>query len=178
MDDDQLTTGADAPSAPALSTVRTFRRWLASLAPDELTDRERIDLVAEIEQVKGTGAAAQTRLTHAVRRSREAASPQDAVRSVGAEVALARRQSPTLGDRFVGMARALVDEMPQTMSALTDGACSEQHALLMVQVTSVLSLDDRAEVDRRVGPLLGRLGVRATERAAAEWPPSSTSPLS
>ena len=166
MDDDQLTTGADAPSAPALSRVRTFRCWLASLAPDELTDRERIDLVAEIEQVKGTGAAAQTRLTHAVRRSREAPSPQDAVRSVGAEVALARRQSPTLGDRFVGMARALVDEMPHTLSALTDGACSEQHALLMVQVTSVLSVDDRAEVDRRVGPLLGRLGVRATERAA------------
>ena len=47
---------------------------------------------------------------HALRRSREVASPQDAVRSVGSEVALARRQSPTLGDRFVGVARALVDE--------------------------------------------------------------------
>jgi hypothetical protein len=36
----------------------------------------------------------------------------------------------------------------------------------MVQATSVLSLEHRAEVDRRVGPLLGRLGVRGAERAA------------
>ena len=36
----------------------------------------------------------------------------------------------------------------------------------MVQATSVLSVEDRAEVDRRVGPLLDRLGVRAAERAA------------
>ncbi len=92
--------------------------------------------------------------------------PHDAVRSVGAEIALARRQPPTLGDRFVGLARALVDEMPCTMQALTDGSCSERHALLMVQATSVLSLEHRAEVDRRVGPLLARLGVRGAERAA------------
>ena len=33
-------------------------------------------------------------------------------RSVGSVVALARRESPSLGDRFVGLARALVHEMP------------------------------------------------------------------
>ena len=79
---------------------------------------------------------------------------------------MARRESPTRGDRFVGMARALVDEMPCTMQALASGSCSERHAVLMVQVTSVLSREHRAEVDRRVGPLLGRLGVRGAERAA------------
>ena len=35
-----------------------------------------------------------------------------------------------------------------------------------MQATSTLSLEDRAEVDRRVGPLLGRLGVGAAGRAA------------
>lgn len=166
MDDGQLAEGVETGSAPPSATVRAFRSWLGALGPEALTDRERVDLVAEIERLKGTGAAAQARLTHAVRQSREASSAHDAVRSVGAEVALARRQSPTLGDRFVGLARALVDEMPCTMQSLADGSCSERHALLMVQATSVLSLEHRAEVDRRVGPLLARLGVRGAERAA------------
>ena len=163
MDDEQLTTTATAPAVAAGVAVR---EWISSIDVSRLSDRERLDLVAEMERIKHTAAAAQAKATHALRTSREAASPQDAVRSVGAEVALARRQSPTLGDRFVGMARALVDEMPHTMAALTEGVCSERHALLMVQVTSVLTLEDRAEVDRRVGPLLGRLGVRGAERAA------------
>src|SRR6478736_1963966 len=73
MDDHQLTTAADAPSP--VSTAVAFRQWLAALSPDALTDRECIDLVAEIERLKGSGAPAQVRLTHAVRQSREAASP-------------------------------------------------------------------------------------------------------
>ena len=133
---------------------------------DRLSDRQRLDLVADLERVKHTAAATQARATHALRRSREVARPQDAVRSVGSEVALARRQPPRLGDRFVGVARALVDEMPSTMQALDAGVCSERHAEVIVQATSILTLEHRAEVDRRVGPLLGRLGVRGAERAA------------
>ena len=85
---------------------------------------------------------------------------------MGSEIALARRESPSLGDRFVGMSRALVREMPSTMRALTAGVIGERHAVAVVQATSTLSLEDRAEVDRRVGPLLGRLGVGAAGRAA------------
>ena len=143
-----------------------FRRWLASVDVDGLTDRERIDLVADLERVKGAAAAVQARATDALRRSREVVAPQDVSRSVGSEVALARRESPTLGDRFVGLARALVHEMPVTMAALTVGGCGERYAVAMAQVTAVLSMEHRAEVDRRVGPLLGRLGVRGAERAA------------
>lgn len=163
MDDEQHATTARVRGAAAAASVRA---WISSIDVHQLSDPERVDFVAELERVKHAAAAAQARATHALRVSREAASPQDAVRSVGSEVALARRQSPTLGDRFVGMARALVDEMPHTMNALADGSCSERHALLMVQATSVLTVEHRAEVDRRVGPLLGRLGVRAAERAA------------
>ena len=152
--------------ADVAGKVGALRQWLSGLDVEHLTDRERVDLVAELERVKSTAAATQARATCALRKSREAAAPQDAVRSVGAEVALARRQSPTLGDRFVGLARALVDEMPCTMRALDAGDCSEQHALVMVQATSVLSLEHRTEVDRRVGPVLDRLGVRGAERAA------------
>jgi hypothetical protein len=158
----------DATTAPQGEpvSVAAVRTWISSIDVDQLSDRERLDLVAELERLKHAAAATQARATHALRKSCEAARPQDVVRSVGSEVALARRQSPTLGDRFVGLARALVDEMPHTLNALAEGSCSERHALLMVQVTSVLTLEDRAEVDRRVGPLLGRLGVRGAENAA------------
>ena len=164
--------GGSAPIEPstapqaAQGSVAAVRAWLSAIDVGRLSDRERLDLVAELERLKNTAAATQARATHALRESREATHPQDAVRSVGSEVALARRQSPTLGDRFVGVARALVDEMPFTMQALESGACSERHAELMVQATSILTLEHRGEVDRRVGPLLGRLGVRGAERAA------------
>ncbi len=146
--------------------VVAFREDLAAVDGSDLSDRQRVDIVAELERVKGAVAAAQARVTHALRRSREVHDPRDVARSVGSEVALARRCSPTLGDRFVGLARALVDEMPATMSALSSGVCSERHAVVVARATAVLSLEDRAEVDRRVGPLLGRLGVTAAERAA------------
>lgn len=67
---------------------------------------------------------------------REACDPRDASRSVGSEVALARRCSPSLGDRFVGLARALIDEVPHTMAALSSGACSEHHAVALVRATA------------------------------------------
>ena len=98
--------------------VARSRRWLGSVggcpAVDVagLSDRERVDLVACLEGVKGAASAAQARATDALRCSREVVAPQDVGRSVGSVVALARRESPSLGDRFVGLARALVHEMP------------------------------------------------------------------
>ena len=43
----------------------------------------------------------------------------------------------------------------------------ERHAVAVVLATATLSLEDRAEVDRRVGQLLGRLGVKGAARAAS-----------
>ena len=87
-------------------------------------------------------------------------------------MALARRESPALGDRFVGLARALVHEMPRTLAALTGGVIGERHAVAVVQATAALSREHRGVVDARLGPVLGRLGVaqlgRAAGRVAAE----------
>ena len=148
------------------SPVTSFQKWLEAVDVESLTDRERVDLVASLEAVKGSSAATQARATDAHRRSREASAPQDVARSVGSEIALARRESPTTGDRFVGIARALAYEMPGTMAALTAGIIGERHAVAMVQATACLSVEDRAEVDRRVSPMLGRLGVQGVDRAA------------
>ena len=139
--------------------VVAFRAWLGSVDAGGLSDAERVDLVAELERVKGSASAVQARATDALRCSREAVAPRDVARSVGSQVALARRESPGLGDRFVGLSRALVHEMPATMAALAAGVIGERHAVAVVQATAALSRADRAEVDRRVGPVLGRLGV-------------------
>src|SRR6478752_8127420 len=157
--------GSGAVGAP-VAAVAGFRAWLGCVDVGGLSDRERVDLVAELERVKGAAAAGQARATDAVRCSREVVATQDVARSVGSVVALARRESPSLGDRFVGLARALVHEMPATMTALSAGVCSERVAVAVVQATATLSVADRAEVDARVGPLLGRLGVKAAGGAA------------
>ena len=151
----------------AVVTVAAFRGWLSTVDVGSLSDRERVDLVACLEGVKGAASAAQARATDALRCSREVVAPQDVGRSVGSVVALARRESPSLGDRFVGLARALVHEMPHTLAALSAGVCGERVAVAVVQATATLSVADRAVVDARVGPLLGRLGVKQAGAAAA-----------
>jgi hypothetical protein len=163
----------DAPADPgapiagvSAAEVEAFRAALAAVDGAGLGDRERVELVAELERAKGSLAAAQARVTHALRVSREEADARDVARSVGSEVALARRCPPSAGDRLVGMARALVTELPATLAALTAGVCSERHAQLVVQASAVLSAQDRAVLDARVGPLLGRLNPRQVEHAA------------
>ena len=153
-----------------------FREWLATVDVEQLADRERVELVAELERVKGAASAAQARAAFAVAESRATSAPSDAGRSVGSEVALARRESPTSGDRFVGLSRALMTQLPRTLAALAAGKCSERHAMVVARVSSMLSEEHRAELDRRVGPLLGRLGVDQADRAKAGWAPSSMRP--
>lgn len=155
-----------APREEPRAAVASVRGWLADVDVDAVDDAQRVDLVAELERLKGAATALQARAVDALRQSREAAAPRDGRRSVGSEVALARRESPSCGDRFVRVARALVHEMPESLAALQAGVCSETHAVKVVQASSVLRPEDRAEVDRRVGPLLGRLGVKAADRAA------------
>ncbi|QKE84202.1 HNH endonuclease [Arthrobacter sp. NEB 688] len=147
--------------------MAAFRASLAVLDVDAASDHERVALVAELERLKAAAAACQARATDALRRSREVAAPQDVGRSVGSEVALARRESPSSGDRHVGLARALVHEMPCLMAALTDGVTSEWAAVEVVRETATLTREDRAEVDRRIADALPRLGARAAGRAAA-----------
>jgi Domain of unknown function (DUF222) len=164
--------GAADAGRPAAARVAAIREAVTALDVARLSERERVDLIAELERVKGAVCAVQARATHALRESRERSAPQDAVRSVGSEVALARRESPALGDRFVGLARALVTELPETMTALTAGVIGERHAVEVAQQSATLSAEDRSELDRRLAPVLGRLGVqglgRAARRVAAE----------
>ncbi|WP_091464997.1 HNH endonuclease [Paenarthrobacter nitroguajacolicus] len=74
---------------------------------------------------------------------------------VGAQVALARRESRNRGSRLLGLAKALVLEMPRTLAALKSGQLNEWRATLLVKETACLSVEDRCAVDEELAPDTG-----------------------
>ena len=101
-------------------------------------------------------------------------------RGVAAQVALARRESPNRGSRLLGLARALVIEMPHTMAALETGQLNEWRATLLVKETACLSIEDRAAVDEELAPDTGtfngsgdRVIIAAAKAAAYRRDPRS-----
>jgi Domain of unknown function (DUF222) len=125
---------------------------LAAVDPhaDEAALVARID---ELERVKSAAAAGQARaaaVLDAKRRADEAAAGVPKAkqgRGVASEVALARRDSPARGGRHLGLAKALVHEMPHTLAALEAGALSEWRATLIARESACLTVEDRRALD-------------------------------
>ena len=122
-----------------------------------------VDGIASLERLKAAAAARQARLSVALdraRRSAEAATGVPAARrgrGVAAEVALARRDSPARGGRHLGLAKALVNEMPYTLAALERGDLSEWRATLVARESACLDLDDRRRLDEELCANASRL---------------------
>ncbi|MDZ4264944.1 MAG: HNH endonuclease, partial [Mycobacterium sp.] len=95
------------------------------------------DQVEQLERLKSAAAAAQARATALWAAKRRAAEQAAGIplrkRGVGlsSEVALARHDAPTCGNRHLGFAQALVHEMPHTLAALESGVLSEWRATLI-----------------------------------------------
>jgi hypothetical protein len=123
-------------------------------------DAEVIEQIAALERVKNGAAARQARLAVVFDRSqrarqRAAGAAADKVgRGVGEQIALARRESPTHGSRHLGLAKALVNEMPHTMAALSAGLVSEWTATVAVRETAGLAVEDRRRVDTELADRL------------------------
>src|SRR5450830_560353 len=138
-----------------------------------------IDEMRDLEDRKSAMAARQGRLAVALdvvrrREQADAGIPEDRIGAgVGAEVALARRESPAKGSRLLGLARALVIEMPHTLAALETGRFSEWRATLLVRETACLPAADRAAVDEELAAHTGTFdgagdrAIIAAARAAA-----------
>ncbi|MCU1563711.1 MAG: endonuclease, partial [Arthrobacter sp.] len=115
-----------------------------------------IEQLRELEDLKSAAAALQARIAVAFdaaqRRTRRAAGIPAAGLGAGvaAQIALARRESPARGGRLLGLARALVAEMPHTLAALHAGQLNEWRATLLVQETACLSAADRCAVDEEL----------------------------
>jgi hypothetical protein len=80
---------------------------------------------------------------------------------------LARRCSPFLARRYVGWAKILTAELPNTLAALQAGATTEWRAMLVARETGWLSREHRAQVDAELAARFEELGDRGTEAAAA-----------
>ncbi|MDQ1594924.1 MAG: hypothetical protein QOH40_1480, partial [Arthrobacter pascens] len=104
-----------------------------------------IDEIRALEVEKSALAARQARLTVAFeqlqrRQQSDAGIPADRLGAgIGAQIALARGESLAKGNRLLGLAKALVTEMPHTLAALETGQLNEWRATLLVRETASLS---------------------------------------
>ncbi|MGW4332481.1 HNH endonuclease [Rhodococcus koreensis] len=145
----------------------------------DIDDATRIDVLRALEEVKAACAGVQARVTadldasiRAERANRNVPLPQRG-RGIANQVALARRDSPFRGGRHLGMAIALVHEMPCTLALLERGLLSEWRATILVRETACLTREDRTAIDHLLcgDPAtldgLGDQAVCAKVRAAA-----------
>ncbi len=153
-------------SSVTVAGLRVARERLGEHRGSSLDERELLDQIEAMEELKSGLSAAQARLTaslYAQRSAREAADgvvSADRCKGLGAEVALARRESPLRGGRLLGLARALVEEMPHTLAALTAGSLNEWRATLLVRETAVLTREHRGQVDAELAGTMTTMGDR------------------
>ena len=170
--------GRGAPPGPAAgpgtapSAVEDLVRMMSAIRP--ATDGPgMIDQLRVLEDVKSAAAAAQARIAvsfdAAQRRDQRAAGvPAERLGAgIGAQIALARRESPARGGRLLGLAKALVTEMPHTLAALQTGQLNEWRATLLVRETACLTAADRAAVDAELAPDAGALAGVGDQRLVA-----------
>jgi hypothetical protein len=123
--------------------------------------------------VKSAAAAGQARAAAALdakRRGDEAAAGVPKAkqgRGVAGEVALARHDSPARGGRHLGLAKALVHEMPHTLAALVCGALSEWRATLIARESACLTVEDRRLLDAELCADVSRLEGMGDARITA-----------
>lgn len=181
---DAISTAGSPVTAAWISAV-VGRLREDGFRDDGLDDAARIEQISLLETLKSVASAVQARRTADFAASREAelahlsarssaagagyaASRVDrARRDVGAQIGLARRVSPRIGSRMVGVAKALTAEMPATIGALRSGRIDEYQAMLVVAETTTLSLAHRQAVDAELAGRLGQLTPRQARGAAA-----------
>ena len=70
------------------------------------------------------------------------------------------------GGKHLGLAKALVHEMPHTLAALEQGALSEWRATILVRESACLDVEDRRRLDEEICGDIGGLDGLGTPR----WP--------
>lgn len=133
-----------------------------------------IDQIRSLEELKSAAAAAQARVTAAFAAAQRAGQRAAGVRAnrvgagTAAQVALARRDSPNRGGRHLGLAEALVGELPNTLDALERGKISEWRATLVTRETACLSVEHRRQVDAELASCPGGMAAMGDRTIAAE----------
>lgn len=139
--------------SPVTSGAATSLLALLASFPLATDPATLVDQIRALEDAKSAISALQAKAAVALdlaQRREEAAAGVPASeqgKGVAAQVALARRESPNKGSRLLGLAKALVTEMPRTLRALETGQLNEWRATLLVKETACLSVEDRSAVD-------------------------------
>ncbi|WP_344158254.1 HNH endonuclease, partial [Nocardioides koreensis] len=109
-------------------------------------DAACLEHLEALERVKSAAAAAQARLTDQLDQRRGGTGGRrDA--GLGAEIGLARRESPHRGRGHLTLARALLHDLPHTHAALARGDLSERRAEIIATETSHLTREHRLRAD-------------------------------
>jgi len=116
-------------------------------------DTDLVSQLDALERLKAAAAAAQARLAFELAGQRAGADEA----SIGAEVALARRESPHAGGRHLALARALLTDLLATHAALSAGDLSEARAMIIATETGHLSPEDRRAADAELAGIPGVL---------------------
>jgi hypothetical protein len=137
------------------AAVAAMRRELqVSLdGPDGLDDTGRVDLIRALEELVCTATAAQA--AHAADLADSVEADHDSLgipparrgQGVASIVALARRESPHRGQRHLGLAKVVRDELPHTWAAWRAGRVTEWRATVVARETACLSLEHRLAID-------------------------------
>lgn len=150
------------------SAVRAFHDRLdAPIATDNPLEEARA--VAELQHALSARLARLAVAAHETQQACDVARgvpAKDTVKVVGSHLGFARRCSGARGKHFVGVAHALVEDMPHTMEALAAGVICEEDAAQVVRETSNVSRADRRGVDAAICDRLGRVATRTLVSAA------------
>ncbi|SDP34364.1 protein of unknown function [Pedococcus dokdonensis] len=168
------TAGRDRRGVASVLTTDDLHCFLAllPLLDPDVDDAERVEQIGLLESIKAAAAGAQARATVAFAASQRETQAVAGVprgergRGIAAQVALARRDSPARGSRHLGLAEALVRELPHTMEHLAAGSVSEWRATIVCRETACLSPEDRGAVDEALATELPGLGDRQVEARA------------
>lgn len=165
---------ADVDGPVSSAEIEAFMARLALESP-AVSDPERVDRMRALEGLKSAAAAAQAHDMVAFADSQldgqaaQGLPARDRGSGIPSQIGLACRQSPHKASRMLTTARALLDNLPQTLAALARGETTEHRASLIAKETNVLDSDQRRRVDAELAPRLGELGDRATEAEAHRW---------
>ena len=155
---------ASVTTGDLASMVRALSRLQAAGG-----DAERVDRIRLLEELKSAAAAAQARETAAFVASQKAAQlgagvpAKEIGKGIGAQVGLAKRESPFRGRRYAGWAQILTTELTETFAELQAGRIPEWRAQIVARETGWLCAEHRTQVDRAIAPRLEGLGDRQVE---------------
>lgn len=152
-------------SASGTEAIEAIRDLLRETRPGSV-EHECIQRISLLEEIKAAAAAAQVRETvefRVLRAESEAAqgiAESRRCRGLGDEIALARRESPTAGSRFLGLALMLSESLPHAMAALTEGRINEHTAGLVRREVETLPEPARFAVDGQLKDEYGAVSAR------------------